>query len=254
MLLTSTKAWKALQHYADTHKFLTLHDFNPEVRKQVFTTTACSIHLDYSNQRVTNDTLHLLFELAHARNLPKKINALFQGENVNLSESRPALHSALRAPADTPIYVNQQDIMPDVIKARQTIRHISEQVRSQQWLGFTGEPIKDVVNIGIGGSDLGPRFCVNALTDYISANLNLHFISDAEPSNFQLTMNKLKPETTLFIICSKSFSTQETLYNAEKAIAWLGNKQYMTQHMIAVTANREKALEYGIKTIVPIWQ
>lgn len=254
MQLTSTTAWKALQQHVDAHLFSLLNDFNSGAYKQNFVAKACSIQLDYSHQRITEETLSLLFDLAKERSLHSKIKGLFQGEKVNISENKPALHSALRAPADTPIFVDGQDVMPEILKARQTIQHISEQIRTKQWLGFSGEPIKDIVNIGIGGSDLGPRFCVNALADYIDPSLSLHFISDADPSNFQHTLRNLKPETTLFIIASKSFSTQETLYNAKKAIEWLGNKQYIAKHIIAVTANQDTAAHYGIKTIIPIWE
>lgn len=254
MQLTSTNAWNALQQHADANKYKTLIDFNSDDRKKNFVSKACGIQIDYSCQHITEETLSLLFDLAEVRGLRTKIKGLFQGEKVNINENRPALHTALRAPADTHIFVDYQDIMPEVLRTRQTIRLISEQIRTKQWLGFNGKPIKDIVNIGIGGSDLGPRFCVNALIDYISPCLNLHFISDADPSNFQRTVKNLKPETTLFIISSKSFSTEETLYNAKKAIAWLGDKNRITQHIIAVTANREKAMQYGIKIVLPIWE
>ncbi|WP_420870415.1 glucose-6-phosphate isomerase [Legionella feeleii] len=254
MHLTSTSSWKTLQQHADARKFRLLNDFNPGVHTQDFMTKTCGIQLDYSYQRITTETLSFLFDLAKERELCTKIKGLFQGEKVNISENRPALHSALRAPAGTPIFVDGQDVMPEILKARQTIQHVAEKIRSKQWLGFSGEPIKDIVNIGIGGSDLGPRFCVNALREYISPSLGLHFISDADPSNFQYALGHLKPETTLFIISSKSFSTQETLYNAKKAIEWLGDKQYVANHVIAVTANQEKAAQYGIKTIIPVWE
>lgn len=252
MRLTSSNAWKALEHHAYTCHFNKRNDSTAE-RKQEFTTQTCGIFLDYSNQFINQETLSLLFELADSRSLSSKINGLLQGDIVNKSENRPALHTALRAPANHQIMVHGKDIIPEIIKTRETIHYISEQIRNKKWLGFTGEPVKDIVNIGIGGSDLGPRFCVNALTDYISPHLNLHFISDADPTHFQRVVKHLKPETTLFIISSKSYNTEETLYNAKKACKWLGKANRIEQQVIAITADRKKAMNYGIKIILPIW-
>ena len=256
MQLTSSHSWRALEQHANTFRFLTSADLitnHTSDSNEHFLASACGIQLDYSNQRITNKTLSLLMNLAEERHLKTKIEALFQGDTVNLSEKRPALHSALRAPADHAIFVENKNIMPDVISARQSMEQIAEQIRAKKWLGSTGKQITDIINIGIGGSDLGPRFCVNALSDLMTNDLNLHFISDADPASFLQTINNLNPETTLFIISSKSFTTQETLYNAKKAIAWLGDKQTIPQHIIAITANREKAIQLGIQTIIPIW-
>ena len=223
------------------------------INQQQFNATSCNIHLDYSNQRITSNILKLLFSLADACCLRDKINGLIRGDNVNISESRPALHTALRASNDTSILVDHHNVMPEIIATRDKIRVIAEQIRSKQWLGFSGEPITDIVNVGVGGSDLGPKFCLKALTDFTDKSLGYHFISDADPSSFNQTVEKLTPETTLFIISSKSFTTQETLYNARKAMAWIGSAQHHKQHFIAVTAQVQKAHEFGITNVLPIW-
>ncbi|MDF1678180.1 MAG: glucose-6-phosphate isomerase [Legionellaceae bacterium] len=213
---------------------------------------ACNITLDYSNQHLTSKTLKLLASLADTCGLKKKIQALISGDIVNITEKRPALHTALRAPQDTNILVNNQNIMPHVLSARDKMKEISEKIRAKQWTGYSGKPITDIVNIGIGGSDLGPRFCINALKDLTTADLRYHFVSDVDPYSLETVITHLNAETTLFIIASKSFTTQETLYNTEKAIAWFNNNP-IENHFIAVTARMEKPSTLGIKTILPIW-
>ena len=176
-----------------------------------------------------------------------------RGDKVNVSENRPALHTALRASGDIPVLVDGKDVMHEVIQTRNTIQQISEQIRNKKWLGFTGKPITNIVNIGIGGSDLGPRFCLNAFAELASPDLTYHFISDVDPNGFKNAVATLQPENTLFIIASKSFTTQETLYNAKKAVAWIGDQDRVAKHCIAVTANIKKAHQFGIQTILPIW-
>ncbi len=214
---------------------------------------ACNINIDYSNQCITPETLELLLELAETSGLREKISALMNGDIVNFSENRPALHTALRATGDDPVWVNGHDVMPEVIQTRHSIQRISEQIRSGKWLGYTGKPITSIVNIGIGGSDLGPRFCLKAFAELTSPDLSYHFISDVDPNGFKTAVASLQPETTLFIVASKSFTTQETLYNARKALTWIGDRDRIAKHCIAVTANIEKAQQFGIQTILPIW-
>jgi len=248
---TKLDLWESLTTHAHT---LEKDKFTDKIhRKQSFAASACNINIDYSNQCINHETLERLFALADAAALQEKIKALMCGDIVNLSENRPALHTALRASGTRPVLVNGFDVMPDVIQTRNAIQHISEQIRSKNWLGFTGKPITNIVNIGIGGSDLGPRFCLTAFAELISPDLNFHFISDVDPNGFSNAVTTLQPETTLFIIASKSFTTQETLYNARKAIAWIGDEQRVAKHCIAVTANIEKAHQFGIITILPIW-
>lgn len=211
-----------------------------------------NITLDYTHQRLNKRVLSVLYALAKTCQIKENIDALFTGELVNYTEQKPALHTALRADASEAIFVNEQAIMPKVDACRQHIAALSDAIRHQQWLGYSQKPITDIVHIGIGGSDLGPRFCFKALSEYRLTPLNFHFISDAAPGRFNATVNGLSPETTLFIIASKSFTTDETIANAKKAMQWLGASHY-SQQMIAVTACAEKAQAWGIKHILPIW-
>ena len=240
------KAWAQLVDHAQA--FAPLHQHDP-----LFKVNSSNITLDYQYQKITQATLNHLFQLAHACDLDQKIKALFDGDVVNISEQRPALHTALRALGKHPIWVNQHNIMHDVLLERERLKTISSQIRAKQWLGYSGKPITDIVHMGIGGSDLGPRFCMKAFADDITPTLGFYFISDADPQAFSLAVKTLNPETTLFIVASKSFTTQETLFNARKAKAWLGDEARMAQHCIAVTTNREKAEAFGIKTILPLW-
>lgn len=249
--LTKRKVWDTLKTHADSvqiplnqHTANTIHQTN---------TSACGINIDYSNQRISPQTLQQLFALCNESNLREKIHALMRGDKVNFSQNRPALHTALRASGDTPIWVDGKDVMPDIIQTRSAMQEIVERIRNKKWLGFSGKPITDIVNIGIGGSDLGPRFCLKAFAEITTPDLNFHFISDIDPTNFKVTVASLQPETTLFIIASKSFTTQETLFNAKKAFAWIGKPEYIAQHCIAVTANIQLARSLGMSTILPIW-
>lgn len=212
------------------------------------------LSLDYSNQQLDQNTLNVLLELANEVALGSHIKALFSGAVVNFSEKRPALHTALRAAGTDQIFVDNQNIMPAVLAAREDMRRLSESLRNGDYLGFSGKPIQDVVNIGIGGSHLGPLFCLDALSDYVTPSLGFHFISELDPRALNRTLSTLNPETTLFIVSSKSFGTQETLYNAEKAKAWLGKPAGWNRHFIAVTAQKEKAQAFGIEKVIPIWE
>lgn len=212
-----------------------------------------NIEIDFSHQKIAENGLELLIDLAQEADLKNKITALMQGSNVNLSEVRPALHTALRTQTQDPIFVNNQNIIPEIWNTRSKIATIANQIRTEQWLGYSAKPIKDIVNIGIGGSDLGPRFCINAFSNLKASHLGYHFISDADPNAFNNTVNQLNPETTLFIVSSKSFTTPETLYNTKKALAWIEHPTAQSKHFIAVTSNIQKAEEYGFSTILPIW-
>ncbi len=151
-----------------------------------------------------------MVELAHECGLKEKITDLLQGERVNFSQNLPALHTALRAKAADKIYVDGYDIMPDVMTVREAMRDIADTIRAGLWLGYSGKPIRSLVNIGMGGSDFGPRLCIDALSSYTTAELTYHFISDADPYAFDRVVARLDPETTLFIVSSKSFTTKET--------------------------------------------
>ncbi len=252
--LDKTKIWKSLDDHARSRQAsFSSSPQTAQLKPEQFNASSCNIHLDYSNQHLTNKTLDLLFDLAEACSLREKIQALMRGDHLNLTEDKPALHTALRARAETPIFVDNQNIMPEVYATRKKIQLITEQIRAKNWLGYSGKPITDIVNIGIGGSDLGPRFSLKALEEFTTNDLGYYFISDADPSSFNNTVAKLSPETTLFIVSSKSFTTQETLYNARKAMEWIGSRNRDDHHFIAVTANSNNAHEFGIKTVLPLW-
>jgi len=253
--MIENKIWNALEKHAhdiSTCGINDLYQHSPN-RDIEFKQSTCGIEFDFSKQRVTHETLGLLFELAEACHLNQKIDALMAGEKVNASENRAALHTALRVPRYTPFMLDGHDIMRDIFDARHKMEVIAEDLRNQTWLGYSNQPIKDVVNIGIGGSDLGPKFCISALSDDSSSVLRFHFISDADPDAFKRVIATLNPETTLFIVSSKSFTTQETLFNMKKAMDWIGDINRFEQHFIAVTADVEKAHAWSIKNSLPIW-
>jgi len=243
---TQTNAWKSLQDHARSRNSVDTSGKRPA------TASACNITLDFSHQHISEETLALLCALTEELQVHAKIEALIRGDKVNLSESRPALHTALRAPEDAAIWVDNHNVMTEIIATRRQMERIVDDIRNKVWLGFSGKPITDIVNIGIGGSDLGPRFCVDALADYITTDLSYHFISDSDPDSFIHVVKNLTPETTLFLVSSKSFTTQETLHNAQKAMSWIGSRHQ--QHFIAITANISKAQQFGITNILPIWE
>ncbi|KTD30163.1 glucose-6-phosphate isomerase [Legionella maceachernii] len=253
--LTELNSWIALEKHAESLCLFSLNALKKSTNSQnnQFKLHAEGLSVDFTYQRLNEATLELLIALANERQLKDKINGLLNGAIVNPSENRPALHSALRAPGEKPIWVDGNNIMPDIIATREEMGAISQQIRDGKWYGYSGKPITDVVNIGIGGSDFGPRFCLSALKDYVKPDLGFHFVSDADPKAFETAVEKLKPETTLFIISSKSFTTTETLYNAKKALSWINNYPHWDKHFIAVTANVDKAKELGISTVLPIW-
>lgn len=253
--LSELDSWKALEKHAQSIHLETIQALWSEsnVRHKEFSAIANTIHLDFSNQRVNHLTLKLLSDLANEHNLREKILAMINGAYVNQSEKKPALHTALRSFHDRPLFIDGHDIIPDILATLDEIRRISNQIRAGEWHGSTGKRIKAIVNIGMGGSDLGPRFCIKALADFITHDLSYHFISDADPNAFKNTVAMLDPETTLFIISSKSFKTKETLYNLKKAFSWLNALRFSDRHFIAVTANKVQAEQLGIKHILPIW-
>ncbi|OGV26406.1 MAG: glucose-6-phosphate isomerase [Legionellales bacterium RIFCSPHIGHO2_12_FULL_37_14] len=241
--VTDLSAWKALAKEAR----------NVYSSQQTYTAATHHINLDYSHQKVNQPILELLFTLADECKLKAQIKALLTGESVNYNENSAALHTALRVFDNNPIWVNQHNVVPDIIATREQMRLIANQIRQKEWLGYSGKPITDIVNIGIGGSDLGPKFCLKALATYKTPSLGFHFISDADPDAFHLCTKNLAPETTLFLISSKSFSTIETLYNAKKALAFINRPKHIDKHFIAITANKAKALEFGFNNVLPIW-
>ena len=182
--------------------------------------------------------------------LPQKIEAFFGGEKINTTEKRAVLHTALRNESGKPVCLDGHDVMPAVFEVREKMRHFSEQVRQGRWLGHTGKPVTDVVNIGIGGSDLGPQMVCTALSFYASSRLRVHFVSNVDGSHMAQTLADLSPETTLFLVASKTFTTQETMMNATAARTWLldglGDKGAVARHFVALSANRAAVQAFGI--------
>lgn len=217
------------------------------------------ILLDYSKNIFTDETLQLLFKLAEEIRLDEWIEKMFRGEKINHTEERSVLHVALRTPAGTPYLVNGEDINQQVHAQLARIRDISEAIRGRKWRGATNQPITDVVNIGIGGSDLGPKMVTEALKPYALHDLRNHFVSNLDENHINDILEDLKPETTLFIISSKSFSTIETIVNAETAREWflrsINDESQLAKHFLAVSNNTEAAVKFGIDpvNILKMW-
>ena len=248
MLLTGRDAWKKLVTHAEGVRLSPLSQEN----KLIATDT---ITLDYSAQQLDNLAFELLIDLANECWLKEWIEALMTGYPVNQSEGKPALHTALRRSSDEPLFINDVEVVQEVLAVREQMRVVSQQLRGGEWLGHTGKPITDVVNLGIGGSQLGPQLCLDAFCDITIDTLRFHFIADMDANAFRRATKTLNPETTLFIISSKSFTTQETLDNAKRALSWVGvlNQQDIDQHFIAVTAFPHKAKQLGFNQVLPIW-
>jgi len=224
---------------------------DPE-RAAKFSRTACSIYLDYSKNIITADTMKLLHALADEAGVAAARCSMFNGEKINTTEQRAVLHVALRNRSMTPIMVDGKDVMPEVAEVLSRMKVFSDSVRSGEWKGFTGEKITDVVNIGIGGSDLGPVMVTEALKPY-STDLNVHFVSNIDGTHMVETLKKLNPATTLFLVASKTFTTIETITNATTARDWLlqahsGDIASVAKHFAAVSTNAEKVSEFGIDT------
>lgn len=209
-----------------------------------------NILFDFSKNRINGETIQLLCALATECALPAAIKSMFAGEVINEKENRAVLHTALRNMAGTPVYVNGKNVMPDVERVRAQMKNFCEKVISGTWKGFTGERITDIVNIGIGGSDLGPMMVKEALKYYRTPELNVHFVSNVDATHITETLKNLKPETTLFLIASKTFTTQETMTNAHTARNWFLQKakeeKYIAAHFVALSTAKAEVLQFGI--------
>jgi len=253
-LLTTSKAWTALQSHYNQSKNDSLRDaFKKDPNRfNKFSINFNEILFDYSKNRITEDTLPLLIDLANHTELGEKIKAMFAGEKINTTEHRAVLHTALRNRSNHPIYVDGQDVMPEINRVLAKMRAFCATVRSGQWKGYTGKAITDVVNIGIGGSGLGPKMVSMALTPYSSASLKVHYVSNIDQTNIVEVLKSLSPETTLFIIASKVFNTQETMMNAESARNWLlssaKDPMVIAKHFVAISTNAKNVAEFGIDT------
>ncbi len=252
-VLTSRPQWQALRKHADQVRDRQLRDwFSADpLRGTRLALEAAGLYLDYSKQRVGDDTLGLLFELADACGMPARIQAMFAGEHINFTEDRAALHVALRAPAGERIEVDGVDAVAEVQAVLARMAAFSARVRDGRWTGATGKRIRNVINIGIGGSDLGPVMAYEALRHYSQRDLTLRFVSNVDPTDFVEATRDLDPAETLFIVCSKTFTTQETLTNAHAARDWctavLGDAA-IAKHFVAVSTNADGVRAFGIDT------
>ncbi|MBG5884355.1 MULTISPECIES: glucose-6-phosphate isomerase [Providencia] len=251
---SQTAAWRALeQHYADM-KNVHMRDLFAQ-DKQRFTKFSATfddqILVDFSKNRITQETLDKLLALAKETQLEDAIKSLFGGEKINRTEDRAVLHTALRNRDNTPVLVDGKDVMPEVNAVLEKMQQFSARIISGEWKGYTGKAITDVVNIGIGGSDLGPFMVTEALRPYKN-HLNMHFVSNVDGTQIAETLKDLNPETTLFLIASKTFTTQETMTNAHSAREWLltfaKDEKHIAKHFVALSTNSEQVAKFGIDT------
>jgi len=252
--LTTSPAWQGLAtHYAKI-KNVHLRDLFAQdpARGERMTLEVDGLYFDYSKHRATDETVQLLAQLARARGVESRRNAMFSGEKINDTEKRAVLHSALRAPRGATILVDGANVVPDVHAVLDRMTAFAERVRASAWLGHTGQPIRNIVNIGIGGSDLGPVMAYEALRSYSDRALTFRFISNIDGTDFVEATRDLDPAETLFIVASKTFTTQETMTNARSARAWvlakLSNEQAVANHFVAVSTNAVEVAKFGIDT------
>ncbi|MEO5758875.1 MAG: glucose-6-phosphate isomerase [Mesorhizobium sp.] len=252
--LTELPAWKALQTHHQEVRMLHLRQLfadDPQ-RGTQFAVEACGLYLDYSKNRITAETIHLLIQLAEACKLRERTEAMFNGQKINVTEQRAVLHTALRAPIGERILVDGVDVVPEVHAVLGKMADFTDKIHSGAWRGHSGLPIRNVINIGIGGSDLGPVMAYEALRHYSRRDMIFRFISNVDGTDFVEATRDLNPEETLFIICSKTFKTLETLANAYTAREWvlhtLGDEHAVARHFVAVSTNVEGVKEFGIDT------
>jgi len=250
--LTSSPAWQALlAHKSKIQPMRELFERDPQ-RFTRMSREACGIFVDYSKHRTTDETLQLLFALANQADVAGWRDKMFAGEKINGTEHRAVLHTALRNRSNRPILVDGKDVMPEVNAVLAKMRSFTDRVRSGDWKGHTGKRITDVVNIGIGGSDLGPVMVTEALHPYWQAGLAAHFVSNIDSTHLAETIRHLDPATTLFIVASKTFTTQETITNAKSARAWLlaalKDDTAVAKHFVALSTNAKEVAAFGIDT------
>lgn len=262
MDITASAQWSELAKVYEEKKDLNLRElFAADAdRARNFTFDAAGLHVDLSKNLIDGDIVKQLVEVAKAADLEARRDAMFAGEHINNTEDRAVLHTALRIPAEDDLSVDAQDVAADVHEVLGRMRDFATALRSGSWLGHTGHTIKKVVNIGIGGSDLGPAMAAKALRSYEVAGISAEFVSNVDPADMAATLDGLDAESTLFIIASKTFTTQETLTNAHAARRWLieqfdGDESAVAKHFVAVSTNAEKVAEFGIDTenMFPFW-
>lgn len=253
--IDQTKEWKALEEHWKTFSSKAMRDlFEQESQRCVdFGLSACGLHLDYSKNLIDHKAMELLFDLARAAELTHWGDSLLRGDKVNTTEGRAVLHMALRNLGFRDYQYEGRDVMPDIRAVLSRMRNFSDDVRGGKWLGYTGQRIKDIVSIGIGGSSLGPKMVCEALRPYQWDDLNVHFVSNLDGSHLAHTLRSLNPATTLFVIASKTFTTQDTLTNARSARKWLlqglHNEAAVERHFVAVSTNTEAVKAFGIDPV-----
>lgn len=253
MTLTELTAWKELEkQYAETRNAHMRDMFAKNPRRfEEFSVSAGDLFLDYSKNRIDRKTMDLLIELAKETGVEAARDKMFAGEKINITENRAVLHTALRNQSDEPVYVDGKNVMPQIREVLAKMKTFSEAVRNGEWKGATGKEITDVVNIGIGGSDLGPVMVTEALKHYQKDNLHVHFVSNVDGTHMVETLKSLNPETTLFCVASKTFTTQETMTNARTARTWLVGalgEDAVAKHFVALSTNTEEVKKFGIDT------
>ena len=258
--ITATASFQSLQAHSASLREVHLRQLfaADPARFSSMTVDAAGLLLDYSKNRVDSTTMALLMDLARERGVEAQREAMFTGEKINLTEHRAVLHTALRAPRGTRLVVDGQDIDVDVQDVLQRMKAFTDKVRNGSWLGYTGKPICDIVNIGIGGSDLGPKMACLALRSYANPGLEMHFVSNVDGHDMEATLSKVDPETTLFIVASKTFVTAETMLNANTARVWFlleGEEKDLAQHFVAVSTNTQAIVDFGIapENMFPFW-
>lgn len=252
--LTQFPTWQKLCAHQKTISSLHMRDLfaaDPK-RFEKFSLKFADLLFDYSKHRITDETLPLLFQMAREGNVEQWRDKMFSGEKINITEERAVLHTALRNRSNTPVYVDGKDVMPEINAVLKQMREFSEKVRNGSWKGYTGKRITDIVNIGIGGSDLGPVMVCDALKPYASPELNIHFVSNIDGAHLMRALEKCNPETTLFIVASKTFTTQETMTNATTARTWFldaaKDNNHVAKHFVALSTNAKAVADFGIDT------
>jgi glucose-6-phosphate isomerase len=252
--LRDRPAWKALERHYDQVSALHLRDLfaGDATRGERLTVEGAGLFLDYSKNRITDETVKLLIDLAEQSGLAERTEAMFRGERINVSENRSVLHVALRMPRGTSLVVDGVDVVAEVHEVLDRMTAFADRVRAGEWRGHTGRPIRNVINIGIGGSDLGPVMAYEALRHYSKRDMTFRFVSNVDSTDFVEATRDLDPEETLFIVSSKTFTTLETMTNAHSARDWalaaLGDESAVAKHFVAVSTNAEKVTEFGIDT------
>jgi glucose-6-phosphate isomerase len=258
--LTDSSAFHALQaHVATASEWQMRELFALDAERcNRFSIEAAGLFLDYSKNRINAETIALLLDLARERKVEERRDAMFSGEKINTTEQRAVLHTALRLPRSRSLMVDGQDVVKEVHAVLDRIEGFTERVRNGSWIGHTGKAITDIVNIGIGGSDLGPEMVCRALRPFVHPRLSLHFVSNVDGHDMDAVLARLNPATTLFIVASKTFTTRETMLNAQTARKWFlrhGNESALAKHFVAVSTNTSAVAEFGIDTdnMFPFW-